>query len=260
LSLGWVITEELESCVCSSKWRSWSLYRRSGSERKRRITTTTSRQANGRHVSNDPANERRGKFLSCVPTSSSSSDLPFVRPSCRPTNTQTHRDPHAQTGSLFFCPADAEKRNQESKVRTRIQFSLFSSSPPIISQRETQNTKTTQTPAHVISVVNRQWADASSHRQRQKMDFPSDILVSYNHTRNGLAKSYITPNPSARTRVANGGLQKSIVKMKKANGIRAKFNSDLLGRNLESDWSAVIGLPRRQDGESRVNVMQRVFC
>lgn len=99
------------------------------------------RQTDGMCEMIPPMNEGES-FLSCVPTSS---DLP----SDRPTNTQTHRDPHAQTGSLFFCPADAEKRNQESKVRTRIQFS-----PPIISQRETPNTKTTQTPAHVISVVN----------------------------------------------------------------------------------------------------------
>lgn len=148
MSLGWVITEELESCVCSSKRRSWSLYRRSGSERKRRITTTTSRQANGRHVSNDPANERRGKFpLVCAH---------LLRPTVRPTDKHTNpQRPTRANGEPLLLPCGCgEKKSRVEGAYAHSVLPFFSSSPPIISQRETPNTKTTQTPAHVISVVN----------------------------------------------------------------------------------------------------------
>lgn len=107
LSLGWVITEELESCVCSSKRRSWSLYRRSGSEtRKRRITTPTSRQANGRHVWNDPANERRGKFpLVCAH---------LLRPTVRPTDKHTNpQRPTRANGEPLLLPCGCgEKKSR----------------------------------------------------------------------------------------------------------------------------------------------------
>lgn len=84
--------------------------------------------------------------------------------------------------------------------------------------------------------------DASSHRQRQKMDFPSDILVSYNTTH-----EMVSPNHTWRQihppeqELKIGGLQKSIVKMKKGKwhpseiqfqSFGSQFGKWLVGR----DW------------------------
>ncbi len=191
VSSGWVITEELESCVCSSKWRCLSLYRRSGSERKRRITTTSA-QANGQDVWNDPANERRGKFLSCV------CPPPLLRPTVRPTDKHTNpQRPTRANGEPLLLPCGCgEKKSRVEKVRSVLPFFLLPNNLPAWDPKHKNNSDAG--PCNIRREY-RQWADASSHRQRQKMDFPSDILVSYNHTRNGLAKSYITPNPSAQS-------------------------------------------------------------
>lgn len=141
-SLRWVVTEELESCVCSSK-RGAGLYigGRDPKEKGESQQHVGMRQTDMCEMI-PPMNEGESSSRVCPPPLLL---RPTIRPSVRPTDRQTHKptETHTSKRSLFFCPADAEKRNQESKVRTRIQFSLFPSffPPPIISQRETQTQK-----------------------------------------------------------------------------------------------------------------------
>jgi hypothetical protein len=190
LSLGWVITEELESCVCSSKRRSWSLYRRSGSERKRRITTTTSRhgQTDGMCQMIPPMNEGESSSRVCPP--------PPPPPTYRPADRQTHKPTETHTRKRGASSSALRMRRKEIKSRRCVRaFSspLFFLLPPNnLPAWDPKHKNNSDAGPCNIRREYRQWADASSHRQRQKMDFPSDILVSYNHTRNGLAKSYIT--------------------------------------------------------------------
>lgn len=84
--------------------------------------------------------------------------LSTYRPTDKHTNPQRER--HTQEHSIFFCPADAEKRKKESRRCVRAAFSspffFFLFASPIISQRDTETQKQLRRRAHIciISVVN----------------------------------------------------------------------------------------------------------
>jgi hypothetical protein len=108
------------------------------------------RQTDGMCQMIPPMNEGESSSRVCPPP-------PPPPPTYRPADRQTHKPTETHTRKRGASSSALRMRRKEIKSRRCVRaFSspLFSSSPPIISQRETPNTKTTQTPAHVISVVN----------------------------------------------------------------------------------------------------------